>query len=284
VTHERSTEASAVANALAGAMPVPVPTRGDDGVFVLFRGGRLPSWHLISDAERAAAERHHVDLMLSVGDRHGMRRIEGFKLLGLQHDWARFWVIEFPDLAGAEAWIEAEMAPPYGLYGHYDYRLARSWERQHLATCPISPRPIAPAGGAVAESDSGLGAISSVGSSAAAGPVRLEADRSSIVVLLFGRWRPGAEAVSPELRADGPHVELMQQVAREHGLIRIEAFQAIDPPPDWHRAWLIEFPTLAGAEAWMDAEVLPPHGAYSSKQFFLARRWAPDHFATWVRR
>ena len=288
MTHERSAEASANTSAVAAAASVPVPARGDDGVFVLFRGGRLPSWHLLGDAERAAAERHHVDLMLSVGHRYGMRRIEGFRLLGLQHDWARFWVIEFPDLAGAEAWIEAETAPPYGLYGHYDYRLARSWARDHLATWPISPRPVGASDdagpGSPAMTDSGLGGITSVGSSAAAGSVRLEADRSSIVVLLFGRWRPGAEAVSAELRADGPHVELMQRVAREHGLIRIEAFQAIDPPPDWHRAWLIEFPTLAGAEAWMDAEVLPPHGAYSSKQFFLARRWAPDYFATWVGR
>ena len=35
-------------------------------------------------------------------------------------------------------------------------------------------------------------------------------------------------------------------------------------------------------EAWMETEVLPPHGAYSTKQFLLARRWSPDYFASWV--
>ena len=74
----------------------------------------------------------------------------------------------------------------------------------------------------------------------------------------------------------------MQQVARDHRMIRIEAFQAIARPSAWHRAWIIEFPTLEGAEAWMETEVLPPHGAYSSKQFLLARRWSPDYFASWV--
>ena len=54
-----------------------------------------------------------------------MRRLEGFRLMGRQYHWERFWVIEFPTLDGAEAWIEAEIAPPYGLYGYYDYELAR---------------------------------------------------------------------------------------------------------------------------------------------------------------
>jgi hypothetical protein len=76
----------------------------------------------------------------------------------------------------------------------------------------------------------------------------------------------------------------MQRVAREHRMIRIEAFQLMDPISDWHRAWVIEFPTLEGAEAWMENEVLPPHGAYSSKAFLLARRWAPEYFSTWVPR
>ena len=88
---------------------------GADAVFVLFKGGRLPSWYLLSDEERRAAEQNHIDLMLSVAKEHGMRRLEGFRLIGRQHDWERFWVIEFPTLDGAEAWIEAEIAPPYGL-------------------------------------------------------------------------------------------------------------------------------------------------------------------------
>jgi len=245
-------------------MDVPVG-RGADAVFVLFKGGRLPSWYLLWDEERRAAEQNHIDLMLSVAKRHGMRRLEGFRLIGRQHDWERFWVIEFPTLDGAEAWIEAEIAPPYGLYGYYEYELARSWSVEHLATCPTFPRPAA----AVARSGDPHHRPA------------LGADPSSVVVLLFGRGRPGYEAAG-EARGDEEHVGWMQQVARDHRLIRIEAFQAIARPAEWHRAWIIEFPDLAGAEAWIDTETLPPHIAYSSKAFFLARRWSPDYFASWV--
>jgi hypothetical protein len=240
--------------------------RGRDSIFVLFKGGRLPSWHLLTEEERKAAEQDHIDLMLSVADQHDLKRIEGFRLMGRQHDWERFWVIEFPTLAGAEAWIEAEIAPPYGLYGYYDYQLARSWAVEHLATWPTSPRPAeAPRPGDPHRR-----------------PALLGADPSSVVVLLFGRGRPGYEAIGAEARGDDEHVGWMQQVARDHRMIRIEAFQTIARPSEWHRAWVIEFPDLAGAEAWMETEVLPPHGAYSSKQFLLARRWSPGYFASWV--
>jgi hypothetical protein len=80
---------------------VPPPLRGRDSFFVLFKGGRLPSWYLLDEAERTAAEQNHIDLMLSVAKRHGMRRLEGFRLMGQQHDWQRFWVIEFPTLDGS---------------------------------------------------------------------------------------------------------------------------------------------------------------------------------------
>jgi hypothetical protein len=241
--------------------------RGDESVFVLFKGGRLPSWYLLSEADRTAAEQNHIDLMLSVGARHGLRRLDGFRLIGRQHDWERFWVIEFPTLAGAEAWIEAEMAPPYGLYGWYEYHLARSWAVEHLATWPTFPRPASAARPDDPHHRPTLGA-----------------DLSSVVVLLFGRGRPGYEAVSPDKRGDEEHVRWMQDVARRHRMLRIEAFQTIARPADWHRAWVIEFPDLAGAEAWIDTETLPPHIAYSSKAFFLARRWSPDYFASWVPR
>lgn len=244
---------------------VPPPTRGNDSMYVLFRSGRLPSWHLLTEAERAAAEQNHIDLMLSVAQRHGLRRLEGFRLMGQQHDWQRFWVIEFPTLDGAEAWIEAEIQPPFGPYGYYDYQLARSWAVKYLATWPTYPRPAEIPRAGDPHSRPALGV-----------------DRSSVVVLLFGRSRPGYDAAGPELRGDDEHVRWMQQVARDHRMIRIEAFQAVARPSEWHRAWLVEFPTLEGAEAWMETEVLPPHGAYSDKQFFLARRWSPDYFASWV--
>jgi hypothetical protein len=244
-------------------MDVP-SVRGDDSVFVLFKGGRLASWHRLTDAERTAAEQDHIDLMLSVAAEHGMRRLEGFRLIGRQHEWERFWVIEFPTLAGAEAWIEAEMRPPYGLYGFYDYQLARSWAVDHLAMWPTTPRPAPTARPEDPHQRPTLGA-----------------DPSSVVVLLFGRGLPGYEAAG-DLRGDAEHVGWMQQVARDHRMIRIEAFQTIARPADWHRAWVIEFPDLAGAEAWIDTETLPPHIAWSTKQFFLARRWSPDYFASWV--
>ena len=108
--------------------------RGDDSVFVLFKGGRLPSWHLLSDEERAAAEQNHIDLMLSVAERYGMRRLEGFRLMGQQHDWQRFWVIEFPTLEGAEAWMETEVRPPHGAYASKQFLLARRWSPDYFAS------------------------------------------------------------------------------------------------------------------------------------------------------
>jgi hypothetical protein len=81
---------------------------------------------------------------------------------------------------------------------------------------------------------------------------------------------------------DDEHAGWMQQVAHDHRMIRIEAFQAIARQDGWHRAWIIEFPDLAGAEAWIDTETLPRHIAYSTKAFHLARRWSPDYFATWM--
>ena len=98
---------------------------GSDSVVVLFKGGRLPAWHDLSPETRDAYEQEHIDLMLSVAREHGLRRIEGFRLITAQGPWVRYWVIEFPTMAGAEAWIEAEIRPPYGPFGYYEYELAR---------------------------------------------------------------------------------------------------------------------------------------------------------------
>ena len=43
----------------------------------------------------------------------------------------------------------------------------------------------------------------------------LAARTDSIVVLLFGRWRPEAEVTPPDVRGDDEHVELMLGVARD---------------------------------------------------------------------
>ena len=218
---------------------VPPPVAGRDSFVVLFKGGRLPSWHLLSEAERTAAEQDHIDLMLSVAKQHGMRRLEGFRLMGQQHDWQRFWLIEFPTLDGAEAWIEAEIAPPYGLYGYYEYHLARPFAVDNLATWPTFPRSEGSgAAGPGVRSSGAANPRAQQSASGTADPHRrpaLSADRSSVVVLLFGRGRPGYEGVSPETRGDEEHVRWMQGVARDHRMIRIEAFQVIARPSECSR-------------------------------------------------
>ena len=241
------------------------PEVSKDSVIILYKGGRLPTWHDLTPAEQDAYQQEHVDLMLSVAREHGLMRLEGFKLMTPQRSWERFWVIEFPTLTGAEAWIDAEMAPPYGRYGYYEYYAARHWERDHFSQWVTRPpEPVVPDG-----------------TDPHSVPA-LDVDRDSVVALLFGRWRSEASEATPEARGDSEHIELMQSVAREHGLMRLEAFKLIGSQDLWHRAWLIEFPSLTGAEAWIDAEVLPPHGRYSTKTFYLARRWAPRYFAGWV--
>ena len=244
------------------------PTVSNDSVVVLFKGGRLPAWHRVAPEDQRAYERTHVDLMLDVARRRALMGVEGYKLLGPQQSWEKFWVIEFPTIEGAEEWIEAEMAPPYGTYGSYEYYVARRWGAYHFSqwvTRPRAPRRL----------------------SEDADPAKtppLDVDRSSVVVLLFGMGLPEYDYTPAEERGDTQHIELMKSIAREHGLMCLEAFKLVSPQPDWHRAWVIEFPTLEGAEAWMDGEVAPPYGSYRRKSMVLARRWAPDHFATWATR
>ena len=74
-------------------------TGRDENVVILFRGGRLPEWHQLDEDRRTDYERRHVDLMLSVADRHSLIGIHGYRLLGPRGSWERFWTIEFPDLA-----------------------------------------------------------------------------------------------------------------------------------------------------------------------------------------
>lgn len=233
-------------------------------VAVLVRAGRLPAWHDLAPGERTAIEQAHVDRMLATGRDVGLRRIEGFELITSQGPWQRFWVIELPSVEAAEAWIAAETAPPYGAYGHYDAQLARRHAVAELADWPSRPPP-------------------TVTPEPEPGRLRpLAATVDSIVVLLFGRWRAEAEAVDAATRGDDEHVDLMRRIAREHGLMRIESWQLLAPRSAWHRAWVIEFPAFADAEAWMEAERRPPHGRFSDKHYQLARPWAPAYFAGWA--
>ncbi len=238
-----------------------------DRVVVLFKGGRLPSWHQLSDQQRHAFEQTHVDLMLTVAQRHKMSRLEGFRLIGPQGDWQRFWLIEFPSVAGAEAWIQAEMAPPYGLYGHYEYHLSRPHEPDRFSAWVTNPAP------PIILRKADPHTIPD-----------LRIDPGSIVLLMFARYRPGAEGLTPEERGDEQHINLMQGIAREHGLMRLEGFQLMSPQADWHRAWVIELPTLEAGEAWVAGEEALPHGMYAKRTFHIARKWAPEYFASWSSR
>jgi hypothetical protein len=235
-----------------------------ESIVVLFKGGRLPEWESLSDQTRRAYEQEHVDLMLSVAQTHRLMRLEGFKLLAPQSRWKYSWIIEFPTLAGAEAWIAAEMAPPYGRYGRYEYYLARRYATERFAEWVSHPRPASPPVEGDPRHVPALGV-----------------DTSSCVALLFGRWRPEAGDADALQRGDAGHIELMLSVARAQRLMHLEAFQLIAPQPDWHRMWVIEFPTQSGVEAWMEAETRPPHGRYADKRFYLARRWAPEYFRMW---
>ncbi len=246
-------------------------TGRDENVVILFRGGRLPEWHQLDEARRTDYERRHVDLMLSVADRYGLIGIHGYRLLGPSGSWERFWTIEFPDLAGAEAWMSAEAEPPYGRYGFYDYTLARRWRPECLNWLPRKAEPPMPPG-----TDPHI-------------IPALAADPSSIVLLAFGGRHRGADADESgdqDQRNPGGHDEerwrRMRKASRDHGLIHGEVFRLLGASDRGDYAWILEFPGLAGIEAWIDAETVPPLAAGQRHEFLVARRWAPEYFATWA--
>jgi len=236
----------------------------DSRVVILYRGGRLPSWHALTPQQREAYEQVHVDRMLSEADQHGLSRLEGFKLITPQKAWERFWTIEFPSMTGARAWIDAETAPPYGRYGYYEYCLSMPWRVDYFSGWVTDPRPVS------ALSDTDPHRI----------PV-LSADKESVVLLSFGRWRPESGELTPEERGDSERLARLDAVAHDYGLKRYEAFKLLGAQDDWQLVWILEFTDFDGAEAWIDAEVAPPHGHHSIRSFHFARRWAPDYFDTW---
>jgi hypothetical protein len=202
--------------------------------------------------------------MLGVAQEHRMRRLEGFRLMAPQGAYERFWVIDFPDLAGAEAWIGAEMAPPYGRYGYYEYYLARSglpeycvdWARGVEAPTPLPGDPHEVAA--------------------------LDVDADSVVAVLFERGEAGQ--VAGEKPVTEAYVEAMGAFCKEHGLLRLECFKLMAPQAGWHQVWLAEFPAFESAEAWIQAEKGPGHGCLSERSFVLTRKWAPAYFAGWTYR
>lgn len=247
-------------------MSIDHKTDSEDGVVVLYKGGRLPSWDALSPQDQSAYQDEHVGLMLSIADEHSLMHLEGFRLMTPQQSWERFWTIEFPTVGGAQAWIEAEMAPPYGRYGFYEYYVSKRWRPDYFSEWVENPAAI------VSKRHEDPRSIPS-----------LSTKRDSVILLVCGRWNPESEQASPEERGDPERTARMRAVAREHGLMKYEAFKLIGPQNNWHFAWVLEFPEVAGAEAWIDGEVRPPNSQHSTHSYFLARRWAPDYFASWVR-
>ena len=107
----------------------------------------------------------------------------------------------------------------------------------------------------------------------------LDVDRDSYVVLEFARMLPEAILTPDRQRGDNEHRELMKSVAREHGLIRLEAFQLIAPQAEWHRAYVIEVPTIEAAEAVDDAEMANPSLYLQQDEHLPAV--VPSDFKSW---
>ena len=68
--------------------------RGTDSFLVLFKGGRLPSWHQLTDAERTAAENEIVG--------QGKRRFLGPSRLLIPHQVAKAQPVVFVQSFSAE--------------------------------------------------------------------------------------------------------------------------------------------------------------------------------------
>lgn len=185
-------------------------------IVILYRGGRLPSWDQLSDQQRAAYQDEHVELMLSVARQHGLLSIEGYRLVCPQQNWQRWWTMKFPDLRGAEAWMDAEIAPPYGDHGFYRYELARPWKAlpDNLPTRDPWPRSgqdphVVPA---------------------------LAVDSGSAVALTFG---------SPVPHDTEPSAD---------GLRHVEAYRLCGPGASGQIALLHEFDRLDQAEDWIQTD------------------------------
>ena len=240
-------------------------TADQNSVVVLARTGRLASWHQLTDEQRSQATTEHVELMIAVARKYQMSTLDGYRLIGPQQRFERFWVIEFPDLAGAEAWINAEMRPPYGLYGFYEYDLARRFATGFSAALVTDPLPSAKPNAVDPNQVPPLGI-----------------DDENVAGLMFSRLDADAVALDPARRGDEQHLALAQAAAQRHQLRQLEGFQLLGPRSDWHCAWVALFPRLEGVEAWIDAELALPFANHGSKSFLLARRWQPDYFSAWV--
>ena len=180
---------------------------------------------------------------------------------------ATFLVDRVPSLDGVQQWIKAEMAPPYGLHGYYEYQLSSHVRPDVFSEWTTDQAP------EIVPRDDDPHRIPELG-----------VDAQSVVLIMFARYRPGTEALTPQQRGDLQHVDTMREIARRYGLKRLAGFELLSPQQDWHRAWIVELPTFEAAEAWVTGEETLPHGMYAQRAFHLARKWSPQYFASWVKR
>lgn len=236
-----------------------------ESIFILYKGGRLPNWHKLSTKEQDSYQQKHVNLMLSIAKKYRLQRLEGFRLMAPQDTWERFWIIEFPSLVGAEAWIKAEMAPPYGSYGYYEYNLGRTWIPEFYPNWESTDSPSVP--------------VDSLDPKRI--PV-LKVNKATVVVILFERDKKNGGVRKQCIEEN--YLRSMYPVSQVKELIRLECFNLIAPQATWSRVWLAEFRTIARAEKWIDAQAVS-HQSYSSDRIFqLTRRWAPTYFTSWVQK
>ncbi len=193
-----------------------------------------------------------------------MCRLEGFRLIAPQGDWERFWIIQFPTHKGAEAWIEAEMAPPYGQYGFYDYQLSRQHlpaaDSDWLSDAKMARRPLA------------------------GDPRQIPAllvDRDSVVVFLYESGRPGAGLLLEKERVPNA-MSTTSSFAKSFGVKRLERFDLVSSKTKWNRVLLVELPTLDAAEAWIESMTGLDRNSIAEQHFQITRKWGEDYFASWI--
>lgn len=233
-------------------------------VVVLCKRGVYPSHFDFSEKERDEHTWEHVNLMLEVSHKHHLQRLEGFRLTPTREPWQRFWIIEFPDFKGAEAWIEAEVEPPSGPYNFSEYHLGRRWGEEFFSSLVTQQQ--AP--------------ITTMKTDDLRILPHLQKYDGSVVVFGFAKRPTGHNWRGTDFNG---YFEAVQGVAKEHGLIGLEVFKVIDLQDSLHSIWVAEFPTLQAAEAWAKVEETSFQAGFGYKVNHLARRWAPEYFSAWVK-
>ena len=233
-----------------------------DSVVVFLKGGRIPSWYGLSPEQQDEYSVEHISLMKSVINKYKMITLEGYKLWSPVNDWKFFWTIKFPTFEGAESWIEAEMEPPYGRYGSFNYYLARRIEHIGVNTDSKETKP------RFIKDD--------------LDHTNLKEDKTSVVVITFEMSLPGSDLVAPDENARQGYIKNINSVTEEHKLIRLEAYRLITPQSNWHTTVIAEFPTINGANAWIDLQEDPSYVRFKTRTNYLSHKWAPEYFEGWI--